>query len=354
MVLIGSVLVFICSVYAVVIVPATTMGDQPSAAWRSLSADELAGRQIYIANGCTYCHTQAVRVQDWDLGMERASQAGDYKDLSPHLLGTTRTGPDLAQDGGEHPDAWHFAHFTDPRFTRPQSLMPRFAYLTPDQTRKLIAYVQSLGDRDADQRVARQKEWGAKALAAYRSGADANVKWLHSQIPAGWRPLPNPYPATAASLARGEKIYQDFCIGCHGPVGDGQGPAAPYVARGLAAGLAGAAPTQVPDGKGNADFISPPPLNFATVSRNLVDGQYIGGILYYQIMNGITGTAMPYFKHELESAKIWDVSNFVAVNFIGADDSDTEPAGIDAAYEPPRNEKPKSGRWSDYGKVDAP
>lgn len=123
---------------------------------------------------------------------------------------------------------------------------------------------------------------------------------------------------------------------------------------GLIAAVALAAPAQVPDGKGNADFTSPPPLNFATVSRNLVDRRYIGGILYYQIMNGITGTAMPYFKHELESAKIWDVANFVAVNFIGVDDSDTEPAGIDAAYEPPRSDKPKSGQWRDYGKVDAP
>ena len=52
-------------------------------------------------------------------------------------------------------------------------------------------------------------------------------------------------------------------------------------------------------------------------------------------MNGITGTAMPYFKRELESEKIWDVGNYVAVTFIGQTDADTEPRGIDASYEPP-------------------
>ena len=56
-------------------------------------------------------------------------------------------------------------------------------------------------------------------------------------------------------------------------------------------------------------------------------------MLYYQIMNGITGTAMPYFKHELESEKIWDVGNYVARQFIGIEDMNGEPRGIDAAYE---------------------
>jgi mono/diheme cytochrome c family protein len=52
-------------------------------------------------------------------------------------------------------------------------------------------------------------------------------------------------------------------------------------------------------------------------------------------MNGITGTAMPYFKRELESEKIWDVGNYIAVTFIGQSDAHGEPRGIDAAYMPP-------------------
>ena len=52
-------------------------------------------------------------------------------------------------------------------------------------------------------------------------------------------------------------------------------------------------------------------------------------------MNGITGTAMPYFKRELESEKIWDVAGYVAVTFVGQSDSQGPPRGIDAAYAPP-------------------
>ena len=51
-------------------------------------------------------------------------------------------------------------------------------------------------------------------------------------------------------------------------------------------------------------------------------------------MNGITGTAMPYFKRELESEKIWDVSNYIAANFVQYTDATLEPRGIPAAYEP--------------------
>ena len=51
-------------------------------------------------------------------------------------------------------------------------------------------------------------------------------------------------------------------------------------------------------------------------------------------MNGITGTAMPYFKHELESQKIWEVGNYVAEYFINDSDANMEPKGIDAANEP--------------------
>jgi len=306
---IGGLVVFWVAFTPVVLVPTYMIPDRPSSEWREPSDIEEGGRAIYISEGCTYCHSMYVRPQDWIEGASRIAEFGDYHNQAPHLLGSSRTGPDLSQEGGQHSDDWHVAHFGNPRSTRPDSLMPRFNHLAAAQANQLIAYVQSLGGHDADARMEAQRRWSAEATRAYQAGIDANIKWLHDNIPPGWRPLPNPYPATAASLARGERIYQSFCIGCHGPVGDGQGPA--------------------------AKDIYPPPLNFAALKRNLADGKYIGGILYYQIMNGITGTAMPYFKMELESAKIWDVSNYVAVSFIDVDDSNTEPRGIDAASETP-------------------
>ncbi len=305
-VVIGSLLILATIVFVVVLLPyAHTSQTEPSEIFRQRSEGEAAGRKLYLANGCVYCHSQSIRGIDWGLGAERIAQAGDYVADYPILLGSQRTGPDLSQDGGEHPDDWHIAHFMNPRYTRPLSIMPAFKWLGDPNVHILTQYVQSLGLKNADLRMARQKKWKAKAVAAYEAGPDGNVKWLNDNIPQGWRDVPNPYPTTPAGLARGHKIYQDFCIGCHGPVGDGMGPAQPW--------------------------IYPPPLNFTILKGREISG----GILYYQIMNGITGTAMPYFKRELESEKIWDVGNYVAIYFINDSDANQEPRGIDAAYEPP-------------------
>jgi mono/diheme cytochrome c family protein len=184
--------------------------------------------------------------------------------------------------------------------------MPPFAFLGADRAKKLIAYVQSLGYRDADYRMARQIKYKAEAAKAFEAGTDANVKWLHDNVPAPWRALPNPYPSSASAIERGRWVYEHWCIGCHGEVGDGMGPA--------------------------AKTLYPPPFNF-TVLRERLGADKVGGIFYYQIMNGITGTAMPYFKRELESEKIWAVGEFVARFFVGVSDADTEPKGIDAAFE---------------------
>jgi cytochrome c oxidase cbb3-type subunit 2 len=307
--IIGAIAVFWASMYIMVFMVAMTYEDRPSDIWRPMTPLEEAGHDLYVANGCSYCHSMLIRVNDWGIGSERIAQAGDYYQQRPAILGTERTGPDLSQEGGEHPSDWQLAHFTDPRFTSPISLMPTWQFLGEDKIRKLTAYVQYLGGKDADLRVARQEEWKRQAIHAYEQGPDSNLAWIHAQVPAVWLPMPNPYPATSGDLDRGKVVYQEFCIGCHGAIGDGHGPAEPY--------------------------LNPPPLNFTELRRNLIDGRYLGGLLYYQIMNGITGTAMPYFKKHLESEKIWDVANYVALNFVGFTDAQTPPLGIDAAYEPP-------------------
>jgi len=303
-VFLGSALILAAVVFVVVCLPYLTRHDAPSELFRSRSDKESAGRALYIANGCVYCHSQSIRTIDWGLGAERIAQAGDYVADRPILLGSQRTGPDLSQEGGEHPDDWHAAHFVNPRYTRPNSIMPAFSFLGTHEIALLTTYVQSLGLKNADRRMERQRLWKKEAVTAYEAGPEKNIVWLTNHVPQGWRKIPNPYPTTEAGLARGKKIYQDNCLGCHSPIGDGMGPAQPW--------------------------IYPPPFNFT-----LLKGREIsGGILYYQIMNGITGTAMPYFKRELESEKIWDVGNYVAVYFINQSDANTEPRGIDASYEP--------------------
>ena len=305
--IVGALLVFWASSFIIVGIPALTMKETPSEIWRPLSAEEEAGHRLYVRNGCSYCHSLFIRTSDWDIGAERIAQSGDYVGQEPAILGSERTGPDLSQEGGEHPDDWHKAHFVNPRFTSPISLMPSWEFLGGREIAQLTAYVQALGGKAADLRQNRQKHWKAPALAAYASGVDRNAEWLHSQVPEVWRRMPNPYPATEAALQRGKRIYQEFCINCHGPIGDGKGPAAREV--------------------------SPPPLNFTTLRRHLVENRYIGGIFYYQIMNGITGTGMPYFKKHLESEKIWDLANYLGVSFLGYTDATLEPHGIDASYQ---------------------
>lgn len=306
--IVGSIVVLWASIFSIIILPSITMEEKPSESWRTWTADEAAGHRLYVDNGCSYCHSLFIRTFDWDLGAERIAQRGDYVGMEPAILGTERTGPDLSQEGGEHPDDWQTAHFINPRFTSPASVMPTWEFLGPDRIRKLTAYVQSQGGKGADPRVERQANWKQQSLSAYNAGAARNIEWLHGHVPQVWQEMPNPYPATPAALQRGKRVYQQFCIGCHGGVGDGRGPARPW--------------------------INPPPLDFTQLRDHLVDGRYIGGLFYYQIMNGVTGTAMPYFKKHLESEKIWDVSNYVALRFVGYTDANIEPRGIDAAYEP--------------------
>lgn len=304
----GSLMVFWFSTAIMVFMPVYTMDQKPSEIHRPMTEVEKQGHSLYVANGCSYCHTMFIRINDWGVGAERIAQRGDYADMEPWIVGTERTGPDLSQEGGLHPDDWHVAHFIEPRSTSPLSVMPNWTPLGPENIARLTAFVQYLGMRDADGRVSRQTYWKKQATAAWLAGPDENINWLHSRIPEVWRPMPNPYPADDASLLRGKTMYQQFCIGCHGPIGDGNGPAAKYLV--------------------------PAPLNFTTLRRHLVENKYIGGIFYYQIMNGITGTAMPFFKKYLESAKIWDLANYVGVSFVGYTDANIPPQEIDASYEP--------------------
>ena len=99
-IVLGSLLILAAVVLVVVFWPYTTRDDTPSEIFRSRSAEERAGRAIYIANGCVYCHSQSIRAIDWGHGAERIAQAGDYVADRPILLGSQRTGVDLSQEGG--------------------------------------------------------------------------------------------------------------------------------------------------------------------------------------------------------------------------------------------------------------
>ncbi len=98
------------------------------------TANELFGRQIYIREGCLYCHSQQVRPDgfgaDQDRLWGRPSVPADYVFDRPHLLGTMRTGPDLMNIGVRQTSVdWHMLHLYDPRLVVEGSTMPPYPWL---------------------------------------------------------------------------------------------------------------------------------------------------------------------------------------------------------------------------------
>jgi cytochrome c oxidase cbb3-type subunit 2 len=108
---------------------------------------ELAGRDIYIREGCYTCHSQMIRpLRDEVERYGHYSLAAESMYDHPFQWGSKRTGPDLARVGGKYSDAWHRDHLVDPRSVVPESLMPPYAFLaTKDlRTRDLQARVKAM------------------------------------------------------------------------------------------------------------------------------------------------------------------------------------------------------------------
>ena len=91
---------------------------------------ELAGRRIYIREGCYVCHSQMVRpLRDEVERYGHYSLAAESMYDHPFQWGSKRTGPDLARVGGKYSDEWHKDHMIDPRAVVPESVMPPYAFL---------------------------------------------------------------------------------------------------------------------------------------------------------------------------------------------------------------------------------
>lgn len=91
---------------------------------------ELAGRNIYIREGCYACHSQMIRtLRDEVERYGHYSLAAESRYDHPMLWGSKRTGPDLARIGGKYSDAWQVAHLIRPRDLVPQSIMPSYPFL---------------------------------------------------------------------------------------------------------------------------------------------------------------------------------------------------------------------------------
>lgn len=291
----GAVIIFSSIIFVVIALPFLTFNPPRSADARPLTAQEERGRRLYASNGCFYCHSQYLRPQDWTgVGsyktVGRVAQAGDYFFQQTLLLGTERTGPDLSQEGGVHTDEWHLAHFYNPRWTFPKSIMPQFSfYYTQNEAgalsqsgeiEDLIAYVQSLGGQAGVERAQRQRALKQRLLDERAKGNEAVIhEWFQST----WRNVRNPMPASIRSLTHGKQVFTTNCIGCHGLTGDGKGPATYFINN-------------------------PAPRNFTDAS---IHSFFSDGELYDAILFGVDGTAMPAWGDMLTVNDIWDTVNFI-------------------------------------------
>jgi cytochrome c oxidase cbb3-type subunit II len=311
----GGLIAFFAVVFVVVWLPIHTFDPPASGDWAPLTDQAAEGRELFAENGCYVCHSgysrpQDVRYQPYFL-YPKVSQPGDFygSDQSPNLLGTERTGPDLSQESGWHPDDWQRAHFWNPRFIDPLSLMPTFKSVFSDkQVDQLIAFVQTRSGKSGLLRYAGQQYAKHVVLTVqgfpppYTGFKGAHAKPLKptegepppnqleeapnlAQIDRSYWLAGNALPITRDNLLRGKEVYLDRCVGCHGVKGDGKGP--------------------------SERFLSPTPLPFDDKDDQCCGGDTSPGDFYYRVLRGWPGTAMENFGDRLSVDDIWRVVMFL-------------------------------------------
>lgn len=236
------------------------------------------GREVYTREGCWYCHSQYVRpVAGETRRWGPVTQAGEYAFDLPHLFSTRRIGPDLSRVGLKYSDAWHLAHFWDPRMLSPDSIMPRFRGLFEGPVRaKIVA--DAKGNRTVERTPATEKLFNfsadrqilltpnadgllyvpergkypviytpnqeyaggvlrlvadtedLRALVAYVQKLGINRgKWRDRFEPQRMEASQVSLPRSEEWITYGKVVYERRCEGCHGVKGDGNGPAAAFM-----------------------------------------------------------------------------------------------------------------------------
>ncbi|HYQ73230.1 MAG TPA: cytochrome-c oxidase, cbb3-type subunit II [Gammaproteobacteria bacterium] len=147
----------------------------------------LAGRDVYVREGCYLCHSQMIR--PFRAETERYghySVAGEYVYDHPFQWGSKRTGPDLARVGGRYSDDWHRVHLMNPRDVVPESIMPGYPWLeeTPadaSDIRKKMEVMRLLGSPYSDEDIANapqalEGKTEMDAVIAYLQGLGTAIK----------------------------------------------------------------------------------------------------------------------------------------------------------------------------------
>lgn len=239
---------------------------------------ELAGRDIYISEGCYVCHSQMVRPFRWETDRYgEYSKIGEFVYDHPYQWGSRRIGPDLARAGVVSGPmfksaAWHYNHFMDPQKMNAQSTMPKYPWFASREVNldiipAKIKTLQKLGvpypEGYDQQAVADLTLQGAEvaenlkvsgievsptsqmaAMIAYmhKLGRDISQP-LETSAAAPAELTPVTLPDNQADLDAGKENYQKICAVCHGPQGAGIPPAFPSLIDGE--WLHGSSPAEV-------------------------------------------------------------------------------------------------------------
>ena len=142
---------------------------------------ELAGRDVYVQEGCYGCHSQMIR--PFRSETERYgpySVAGESVYDRPFQWGSKRTGPDLARVGGRYSDEWHYIHMNNPRDVVPESNMPNYGWLKDrmvdgEEVQKKMRALDMLGDPYSDEDIA-----AAPSVVEGKNEMDAVIAYLQS------------------------------------------------------------------------------------------------------------------------------------------------------------------------------
>ncbi len=225
--LFGTVLFgFIALSVIIAIIPAVRINaDDPMCGVNTLTPGELRGLNIYVSEGCLYCHTQQVRPLKLDKPYGRPSSPMDYSYLSsldqirmtPAVLGSERTGPDLSNIGNRQPsDIWHYIHLYNPRAVVKSSIMQAYPWLyeikeNPDVNDLVIPVPDEYAPKNGKV-VATQD---AKDLVAYLLFLKQKPMEGISQIEES-----SQKNNTSGSNA-GAQLYNTNCASCHQQNGEG-------------------------------------------------------------------------------------------------------------------------------------
>jgi cytochrome c oxidase cbb3-type subunit II len=280
----GSTLVYTCLAWTMGVWPGIELSKIPAGLGVvPLTALQAEGREIYVANGCSYCHTQQVRPLDEDKVFGRPSAPGDFAYQTPELLGSERTGPDLTNIGARQPSSvWQYIHLYNPRAVVPESIMPSFNWMF-DIVEKAPAgstpiplpkkYAPAYGVVIPTGR--------AEALIAYLAALKQPALSGMPEPVGESSPTKQPSAIAASSegydAAKGAALYTANCSACHQANGEG---------------LPGAFPSL----KGNDVVNDDDPTTHIRAVLHGVHDTRVGGVVY--------SSAMPPFAATLNDAEI--------------------------------------------------